>query len=324
MVASVEQRLLLWKKGRRTPTYALEYSKIGGQYFSMPTVEKSPNNRVPTLCVACSWPAHHESDLWARRHETTNVNPPMEPRVRALHPRLLPESSISSPTAGCNPRGEVDSIDSSLPSQPQETQATALPSPPNAASSACLIFGFPERPSAQEHALSHDLRLKIASRTLAITRCTVNAPPAPQCVPRHVSGVTGQIIKGRYGRPTLFRPVPGNDANDSDVYDSSEEEGLEEAEADFLVSNVLKRSGMCDDSEASGVQLCSLALGGALVSLVLVMFIYYLTTVSLISSVIVQAENSARKGDTTLLDTVLAMFTNHELTVGRATVGLED
>ena len=47
---------------------------------------------------------------------------------------------------------------------------TALPSPPNAASSACLIFGFPERPSAQEHALSHDLRLKIASRTLAITR----------------------------------------------------------------------------------------------------------------------------------------------------------
>ena len=166
MVASVEQRLLLRKKGRRTPKYALEYSKIGGQYFLMPTVEKSPNNRVPTLCVACSWPAHHESDLWARRHETTNVNPPMEPRVRALHPRLLPESSISSPTAGCNPRGEVDSIDSSLPSQPQ----TALPSPPNAASSACLIFGFPERPSAQEHALSHDLRLKIASRTLAITR----------------------------------------------------------------------------------------------------------------------------------------------------------
>ena len=70
--------------------------------------------------------------------------------------------------------------------------------------------------------------------------------------------------------------MPGNDANDSDVYDSSEEEGLEEAEADFLVSNVLKRSGMCDECEASGVQLCSLALGGALVSLVFVMFIYYL------------------------------------------------
>ena len=225
--------------------------------------------------------------------------------------RRIPADAVISPTAGCNPCGQL----LAGAATEEETPSLACPLPPPV-------------DEAEERGLSSNLRMSRAARALVTTNYITGTRAHPVAAGGHAGqvrkgktrpvlgetpqtppwcenaiGITGKPIKGRYGRPSLHRrvePDSGSDdegsiysedehrehrrgvAGDGDAGDGDGDDSgncdltLEECADDILAGKILKDDGTDGNAGRACMQLVMMAVGGAtMIALALVLVLLF-------------------------------------------------